>query len=81
MARKKTYSEEFEWIKELQKNGYTFMIMPKGVSKKFYATKKPPKKNGLPSLNAEFKWDEYKLDKDEKWIPGRDSKGVFIKIC
>ena len=37
MARKKTYSEEFKWIKNLQKDGYTFMIMPKGGSKKFYS--------------------------------------------
>lgn len=81
MAKRKSYREEFKWIKDLQKNGYTFMIMPKGASKKFYATKSAPKKNGTPSLKADHKWDEYKLEKDEKWIPGRDSKGVFIKLC
>lgn len=78
--RKQKYSEEFRWIENLKKNKYTFMIMPKGNSKKFYATKSAPKKNGNVSLNAYNKWDEYILDKDEKWIPGSDAKNVFIKL-
>lgn len=81
MGRKKVkYREEFNWIKDLKKNEYTFMIMPKGNSKKFYATKAAPKKNGTPSLNAGIKWDEYTLEQDEKWIPGKDAKNVFIRL-
>lgn len=82
MKRKKYYkniAEKFNWINQLIKEDYKFMIMPKGKQKVFYATKETKqKKNG--DFYSSAKFDEYRLEKDEEWIPGKDMKGVFIKI-
>lgn len=73
------YKEEFNWINDLKNEGYKYMIMPKGKSKKFYATKSDDRmKNGKFYAAAEF--DEFALNKGESWIPGKDSKNVYIKL-
>lgn len=73
------YKKEFEWIANLKSNGYKYIVMPKGKSKKFYATKSDKRmKNGKFYANEEF--DEYALNKEELWIPGKDTKGVYIKL-
>ena len=80
MARKKnSLKQEFSWITEMKDNGYAYMIMPKGKSKVFYATKDDKRmKNG--KFYAGSKWDEYRLEKEDQWIPGKDTKNVFIKL-
>lgn len=77
--RKRNYSEEFSWLKTLIKEDYKFMIMPKGNQKVFYATKDSNRmKNG--KFYARSVWDEYKLIGDESWIPGKNTKGVYIDL-
>lgn len=81
MARKKktTYRDEFKWILDLKEKGYHFMIMPKNRSKSFYASKTPKqKKNG--EFHFSSAWDEYRLEKNEQWIPGDDTKNVYIRL-
>lgn len=67
----------FNWIKDLQKDGFTYIFMKKGSSKVFYATK-ATMKNG--DFDDEDLFYEFRLDKNEKWIPGVDAKNVFIAI-
>ena len=67
------YSKEFNWIKDLQSQGYKNMIMPKGGRKKFYATK-------IKSYSDASKFDEFVLEDNEKWIPGSDARGVMIRL-
>lgn len=73
------FKQEFEWINSLKNEGYKYMIMPKGKSKLFYATKSDKRmQNGKFYANEEF--DEYKLEKGESWIPGKESKGCYIRL-
>lgn len=69
------FKEEFQWINNLIDDGYVYMTMPKKGRKKFYATKSK-------TLDDKADFDEFVLDKasGESWIPGKDTKGVFIKL-
>lgn len=73
------YKNEFNWIKELKKDGYKFMIMPKRMQKTFFATKElKRKKNG--DFYSTAKFDEFKLENNNLWIPGSDAKGLYIAL-
>lgn len=73
------YKNEFKWIKDLQKNGYNYMIMPKNRQRSFYASKTVNKTKAGEFYKTSI-WDEFKLESGEEWIPGKDTKGGFIKL-
>lgn len=71
--------EEFKWINELKDQGYQYMIMKPRSKSVVYATKCDQLKNG--SFRANSLFDEFQLDKEnESWIPGHDTRGVFIRL-
>lgn len=81
MPRKKKQSinlEKFGWIENLYSEGYKYIIMPKKNRTEFYATKANQKKDG--SFRDTSKFDTYRLEKGESWIPGDDTKGLFIRL-
>ena len=68
----------FSWIDELKSKGYQYIFMPKRNKSEFYATKTNQKKDGSFRDNSNF--DVFRLSKTEEWIPGNDTKGVFIRL-
>ena len=70
--------KKFGWFKTLYDDGYQYIVMPKKNRTEFYATKANQKKDGTFRDTAKF--DVMKLDGSDEWIPGSDSKGVFIKL-
>ena len=81
MGKKKSsikVNKEYLWLKTLYDGGYQYIVMPKKSRSKFYATKANQKKNG--SFRDTAKFDLMELSKNEKWIPGPDSKGMFIRL-
>lgn len=70
--------EMFGWLKDLQDEGYQYIIMPKKNKTEFFATKANQKKDG--SFRDTAKFDVFKLDKEDEWVGGRDSKGIFIHL-
>lgn len=80
MAKRKKVkvSNNFAWLKDLQDQEYKYIIMPKKNRTEFYATKANQKKDGTFRDTAKF--DVMKLVDLDEWIPGNDSKGVFIHL-
>ena len=67
------------WLKDLQNEGYKYMIMPKGSRKKFYATKGDMLKTRVDFRdNVEF--GEFKLEENDIWPFGSEAKGIFINL-
>ena len=71
-------ASEFSWLKDLKDDGYQYIIMPKKNKKTFFATKANQKKDGTFRNDAKF--IEVLLNKEDKWLPGDDSKNVFIRL-
>lgn len=78
MKKIKVNKENFSWLKNLHDEGYQYIVMPKKNRTEFYATKANQKKDGTFRDTAKF--DVMKLNGSDEWIPGSDSKGVFIKL-
>lgn len=78
MKKIKVNKEKFSWLNDLHKDGYQYVVMPKKNRTEFYATKANQKKDGTFRDTAKF--DVMKLEGSDEWIPGSDSKGVFIKL-
>ena len=72
-------ANQYKWIKQLREEDYKYVIMPKGSKKKFLATKAYKQKKDGNFYQKDI-FDEYTLEKDEEWIPGKDARGVFIRI-
>lgn len=68
----------YSWINELIDKGYKYIIMPKKNSRSFWATKSNQTKDGSFRVNSSF--DMYNLLDGEEWIPGDDTKGLYIKL-
>ena len=76
---KVVFSKEFKWIENLLLDGYKYMLMPKGNRAVLYATKETKRmKNGKFYANSE--WDEFRLGKEDSWIPGAGTRDVYIKL-
>lgn len=78
MRKIKVNKEKFSWLSDLHKDGYQYVVMPKKNRTEFYATKANQKKDG--TFRDAAKFDVMKLEGSDEWIPGSDSKGVFIKL-
>ena len=79
MAKKiKVDKTKFSGLKDLYDDGYQYIVMPKKNRSEFFATKANQKKDG--SFRDASKFDSFKLEGEEEWIPSPDSKGVFIKL-
>ena len=76
MKKVKVNKEKFNWLNDLHKEGYQYIVMPKRNKSEFYATKANQKKDG--SFRDTSKFDIYRLEKGESWIPGDDTKNIFI---
>ena len=70
--------EKYGWLKDLYDNGYSYIMMPKKNRKEFFATKSQQKKDGTFRDSAKF--DIMRLDKNEEWIPGDDTKNIYIHL-
>ena len=79
MGKKLVVNKEmFGWLKDLQDEGYQYIIMPKKNKSEFYATKANQKKDGTFRDTAKF--DVFKLENSDEWIGGKDTKGVFLHL-
>ena len=74
----KLKKEQYGWLKELKESGYTYIMMPKRNKREFWATKANQKKDGTFRDNSNF--DSIRLEEGEEWIPGEDTKNVFIRL-
>lgn len=74
----KVDEQRFGWLKSLYDDGYRYIMMPKKNKKEFWATKANQKKDGTFRDASNF--DSFRLNSTEDWIPGDDSKNVFIYL-
>ena len=70
--------EKFGWLENLYNEGYQYIIMPKRNKTEFFATKANQKKDG--SFRDASKFDGFRLESNESWIPGDDTKNIFIHL-
>ena len=75
----KLNKSKYGWLKDLYDEGYQYIMMPKRLRKEFWATKADQKKDGTFRDTAKF--DIFRLEGDEEWIPGEYTKNVYIRIA